>query len=53
MKQHVARKRFGQNFLVDSGIISDIIRAIDPSGTKPWSRSAPAWGPSPGPCSTG
>lgn len=30
MKQHVARKRFGQNFLVDSGIISDIIRAIDP-----------------------
>ena len=30
MKQHVARKRFGQNFLVDSGIISDIVRAIDP-----------------------
>lgn len=30
MKGHVARKRFGQNFLVDSGIIAAIISAIDP-----------------------
>lgn len=27
---HVARKRFGQNFLVDQGVIGDIVRAIDP-----------------------
>ncbi len=30
MKRHVARKRFGQNFLVDTGIIAGIISAIDP-----------------------
>ena len=30
MKGHVARKRFGQNFLVDSGIISAIVYAISP-----------------------
>ncbi|MBA4141598.1 MAG: 16S rRNA (adenine(1518)-N(6)/adenine(1519)-N(6))-dimethyltransferase RsmA [Nitrosospira sp.] len=28
--QHIARKRFGQNFLVDSRIVADIIRAIHP-----------------------
>lgn len=27
---HVARKRFGQHFLVDSGVIAAIVRAIDP-----------------------
>ena len=27
---HQAKKRFGQNFLVDEQIISDIIRAIRP-----------------------
>ncbi|HEX5373045.1 MAG TPA: 16S rRNA (adenine(1518)-N(6)/adenine(1519)-N(6))-dimethyltransferase RsmA [Aquabacterium sp.] len=27
---HVARKRFGQNFLVDLGVIDEIVRAIDP-----------------------
>ena len=27
---HVARKRFGQNFLQDQGIIDSIVRAIDP-----------------------
>jgi len=27
---HIPRRRFGQNFLVDSGIIDAIIRAIDP-----------------------
>jgi 16S rRNA (adenine1518-N6/adenine1519-N6)-dimethyltransferase len=30
MSQHIARKRFGQNFLQDGGVISDIIAAIDP-----------------------
>lgn len=30
MKEHVARKRFGQNFLVDSGIVSAIVSAIGP-----------------------
>ncbi len=30
MKGHVARKRFGQNFLVDPGIISAIVSAINP-----------------------
>lgn len=30
MKEHVARKRFGQNFLVDSGIIGAIVSAIAP-----------------------
>jgi 16S rRNA (adenine1518-N6/adenine1519-N6)-dimethyltransferase len=30
MKGHIARKRFGQNFLVDSGIIGAIVSAIDP-----------------------
>lgn len=28
--KHVARKRFGQNFLVDTGVIDAIVRAIDP-----------------------
>ncbi|MBV8270791.1 MAG: 16S rRNA (adenine(1518)-N(6)/adenine(1519)-N(6))-dimethyltransferase RsmA [Cupriavidus sp.] len=30
---HVARKRFGQNFLVDDGIIHGIVSAIDPQPT--------------------
>jgi len=30
MKGHIARKRFGQNFLVDCGIINAIVSAIDP-----------------------
>ena len=33
MKGHVARKRFGQNFLVDHGIIAAIVSAIDPKRT--------------------
>ena len=28
--QHKARKRFGQNFLIDHGIIRDIVRAVHP-----------------------
>ena len=27
---HIARKRFGQNFLVDHGVIDEIVRAIAP-----------------------
>ncbi|KAB2920051.1 MAG: 16S rRNA (adenine(1518)-N(6)/adenine(1519)-N(6))-dimethyltransferase RsmA [Dechloromonas sp.] len=30
MMKHIPRRRFGQNFLVDSGIIGAIISAIDP-----------------------
>ena len=30
MKKHVARKRFGQHFLTDTGVIDAIVRAIDP-----------------------
>ena len=30
MKQHQARKRFGQNFLTDPGIIERIVRGINP-----------------------
>lgn len=28
--KHIARKRFGQNFLTDDGVLHDIIRTIDP-----------------------
>ena len=30
MSQHVARKRFGQNFLVDRQVIADIVNAVAP-----------------------
>lgn len=30
MKQHVARKRFGQNFLVDRQVVADIVNAVAP-----------------------
>jgi 16S rRNA (adenine1518-N6/adenine1519-N6)-dimethyltransferase len=30
MAQHQARKRFGQHFLTDQGVIADIVNAIDP-----------------------
>lgn len=30
MKNHIARKRFGQNFLIDQSIIQGIVSAIDP-----------------------
>ena len=30
MKEHRARKRFGQNFLQDRAIIQDIVRAVRP-----------------------
>lgn len=30
MKQHIPRKRFGQNFLQDQGVIADILNAVNP-----------------------
>ena len=30
MRQHTARKRFGQNFLQDRRIIADIVQAVRP-----------------------
>lgn len=30
--KHIARKRFGQNFLTDQQVLYDIVRAIDPKG---------------------
>ncbi len=33
--KHIARKRFGQHFLTDSGIIDAIVRAIDPRPGEP------------------
>ena len=33
--KHVARKRFGQHFLTDRGIIEDIIQAINPKAGEP------------------
>lgn len=33
MQKHKARKRFGQNFLHDEGVIHQIVRAIDPQST--------------------
>lgn len=31
---HIARKRFGQNFLVDLGVIDEIVRAISPKPSQ-------------------
>jgi len=33
--KHIARKRFGQHFLTDRGILEDIIQAIDPKPDEP------------------
>ena len=30
MKQHIARKRFGQNFLIDRQVVADIVNAVAP-----------------------
>jgi 16S rRNA A1518/A1519 N6-dimethyltransferase RsmA/KsgA/DIM1 with predicted DNA glycosylase/AP lyase activity len=43
--KHVARKRFGQNFLHDRIVLDDITAPSRRSRTMPWSRSAPAWAP--------
>ena len=31
MSQHIARKRFGQNFLIDTQVIGDIVNAVAPA----------------------
>jgi len=33
MKSHIPRKRFGQNFLQDQGVIADILNAVSPEST--------------------
>jgi 16S rRNA (adenine1518-N6/adenine1519-N6)-dimethyltransferase len=35
VSKHIARKRFGQHFLADDGIIDAIVRAIDPRPGEP------------------
>ncbi|MDK2124997.1 16S rRNA (adenine(1518)-N(6)/adenine(1519)-N(6))-dimethyltransferase RsmA [Parachitinimonas caeni] len=35
MSAHIPRKRFGQNFLQDRGVITDIVSAIDPKSDDP------------------
>lgn len=41
---HIARKRFGQNFLCDQGVISDIVRAINPQPNEPLVEIGPGLG---------
>ena len=41
---HVARKRFGQNFLCDQGVIGDIVRAINPQPAEPLVEIGPGLG---------
>ncbi len=42
---HLARKRFGQNFLNDQFVIDSIVSAINPQKGRRWLKSAPAWRP--------
>jgi 16S rRNA (adenine1518-N6/adenine1519-N6)-dimethyltransferase len=42
--RHVARKRFGQHFLTDGGIIDAIVRAIDPKPGEPLVEIGPGLG---------
>jgi protein-L-isoaspartate O-methyltransferase len=44
MKGHVARKRFGQNFLVDPGIIAAIVSAVDLRRDETVVEIGPGWG---------
>jgi 16S rRNA (adenine1518-N6/adenine1519-N6)-dimethyltransferase len=41
---HIARKRFGQNFLVDLGVIDEIVRAIAPQPGQPLVEIGPGLG---------
>ena len=47
--QHVARKRFGQNFLVDRGVIARILDAIDPKPADEMVEIGPGLGALTGP----
>ncbi len=40
---HLARKRFGQNFLNDRFVIDSIVSAINPQKAGRWLKSAPVW----------
>ncbi|WP_066330638.1 16S rRNA (adenine(1518)-N(6)/adenine(1519)-N(6))-dimethyltransferase RsmA [Azohydromonas lata] len=44
MGQHIARKRFGQHFLSDMGVIDAIVRAIDPRPGEPLVEIGPGLG---------
>ncbi len=50
--QHRARKRFGQNFLHDAGVIHRILRAIHPRAGERLVEIGPGRVPSPRGCST-
>ncbi|MFZ5521542.1 MAG: 16S rRNA (adenine(1518)-N(6)/adenine(1519)-N(6))-dimethyltransferase RsmA [Pseudomonadota bacterium] len=41
---HIPRKRFGQHFLTDSGVIDDIVRAIAPRPDEPLVEIGPGMG---------
>lgn len=41
---HIPRKRFGQHFLTDTGVIDDIVRAIDPRPGQPLVEIGPGMG---------
>jgi 16S rRNA (adenine1518-N6/adenine1519-N6)-dimethyltransferase len=43
-KTHVARKRFGQHFLIDDALIDAIVRAIDPRPGQPLVEIGPGLG---------
>jgi hypothetical protein len=45
MMKHVARKRFGQNFLHDQHVLGASPNPSTRRRTTPWSKSAPAWAP--------
>lgn len=42
--KHIARKRFGQHFLTDTGVIDAIVRAIDPRPGQPLVEIGPGLG---------
>lgn len=44
MAQHIARKRFGQHFLSDMGVIDAIVRSIDPRPGQPLVEIGPGLG---------
>lgn len=42
--KHIARKRFGQHFLADTGVIAEIVAAIDPRPGQPLVEIGPGLG---------
>jgi len=41
--KHIPRKRFGQHFLSDGGIIDDIVNAIHPQAGQAMVEIGPGW----------